>query len=95
MAQVTADPSALGTLVDGWMAMPEYQAKMMVFFELAFQQTQITAADFTDMIPPNGLGVGQDDSAPLAEPARELRAHGAVAGRRRGGRSPTRSRLAS
>ena len=38
--------------------MPEYQAKMMVFFELAFQQTQITAADFTDMIPPTGLGVG-------------------------------------
>ena len=50
----TADPSALGALVDGWMALPEYQAKMMVFFELAFQQTQITAADFTDMIPPTG-----------------------------------------
>jgi hypothetical protein len=60
VAQVTADPSALGTLVDGWMHMPEYQQKMMVFFELAFQQTQITAADFTDMIPPNGLGVGQE-----------------------------------
>ncbi|MCU1280248.1 MAG: hypothetical protein JWM53_3794 [bacterium] len=58
IAQVTADPSALGTLIDGWMATPEYQAKMMVFFELAFQQTQITAADFTDMIPPTGLGVG-------------------------------------
>ena len=58
VAKVTADPSALGTLVDGWMATPEYQQKMMVFFELAFQQTQITAADFTDMIPPQGLGVG-------------------------------------
>ena len=58
IAKVTADPSALGTLVDGWMQLPEYQQKMMVFFELAFQQTQITAADFTDMIPPNGLGVG-------------------------------------
>src|SRR5262245_31060351 len=55
VAQVKADPGALGALVDGWMAMPEYQQKMMVFFELAFQQTQITAADFTDMIPPNGL----------------------------------------
>ena len=60
VAAVTADPSALGTLVDGWMQLPEYQQKMMVFFELAFQQTQITAADFTDMIPPNGLGVGQE-----------------------------------
>jgi hypothetical protein len=58
VAQVSADPSALGHLIDGWMTMPEYQAKMMVFFELAFQQTQITAADFTDMIPPTGLGVG-------------------------------------
>jgi hypothetical protein len=58
IAAVTADPSALGGLVDGWMQQPEYQAKMMVFFELAFQQTQITAADFTDMIPPQGLGVG-------------------------------------
>jgi hypothetical protein len=58
VAQVKANPSALGGLVDTWMAMPEYQQKMMVFFELAFQQTQINAADFTDMIPPNGLGVG-------------------------------------
>src|SRR5947209_14477591 len=48
IAKVTADPSSLGSLVDGWMAMPEYQAKMMIFFELAFQQTQITAADFTE-----------------------------------------------
>jgi hypothetical protein len=58
IAQVTADPGALGALVDGWMAMPQYQDKMMVFFELAFQQTQISNADFTDMIPPQGLGVG-------------------------------------
>ncbi|HEX6836169.1 MAG TPA: hypothetical protein VF334_06325, partial [Polyangia bacterium] len=70
IAQVTADPSALGTLVDGWMQLPEYQQKMMVFFELAFQQTQITAADFTDMIPPNGLGIGQQIT-PLLQNLRE------------------------
>ncbi len=58
VAAVSADPTALGGLVDGWMQLPEYQAKMLVFFELAFQQTQITAADFTDNIPPNGLGFG-------------------------------------
>ncbi|HEX8950252.1 MAG TPA: hypothetical protein VF945_00335, partial [Polyangia bacterium] len=58
IAQVTADPSSLGALVDGWMKLPQYQDKMMVFFELAFQQTQITAADFTDSIPQQGLGVG-------------------------------------
>ena len=56
--QVTADPAALGGLVDQWMTLPQYQQKMLVFFQLAFQQTQITTADFTDMIPPLGLGVG-------------------------------------
>jgi hypothetical protein len=55
---VVADPTALKGLIDQWMTTPEYQQKMMVFFELAFQQTQITLADFTDMIPPSGLGIG-------------------------------------
>jgi hypothetical protein len=55
---VVADPNALKSLIDQWMTTPEYQAKMLVFFELAFQQTQLTAADFSNMIPPVGLGVG-------------------------------------
>ena len=59
VAQVTADPDALGGLIDGWMQTPEYQQKMMVFFELAFQQTQINAADFVDIVPPQGLGNGR------------------------------------
>src|ERR1041384_3546558 len=59
IAQVTADPSKLGGLIDGWMLLPQYQQKMMVFFELAFQQTQINAQDFVDIVPPNGLGVGR------------------------------------
>jgi len=59
IAQVTADPSAIGGLIDGWMTLPEYQQKMLVFFELAFQQTQINAIDFVDIVPPNGLGVGR------------------------------------
>jgi hypothetical protein len=63
IAAVTADPEALGGLIDGWMQLPQYQQKMMVFFELAFQQTQITAADFIDIMPPNGLGNGR--STPL------------------------------
>jgi hypothetical protein len=59
IAQVTADPNALGGLIDGWMKLPEYQQKMLVFFELAFQQTQISATDFVDIVPPQGLGVGR------------------------------------
>jgi len=47
---VEADPAALGVLVDGWMALPEYAQKMMRFFQLAFQQTQITSNDFADQV---------------------------------------------
>jgi hypothetical protein len=59
LAQVIARPEALGDLIDGWMKLPEYQQKMRVFFELAFQQTQITEDDFVDLVPPNGLGSGR------------------------------------
>ena len=59
LAQVTAEPGALGGLIDGWMKLPAYRQKMMVFFELAFQQTQINAQDFVDIIPNQGLGNGR------------------------------------
>jgi hypothetical protein len=42
---VEAAPSALAGLVDAWMALPQYQEKMLTFFSLAFQQTQISLAD--------------------------------------------------
>jgi hypothetical protein len=45
---VEANPAALGPLVDGWMMLPEYQTKMLRFFELAFQQTQLSPDDLTD-----------------------------------------------
>ncbi len=51
IAAVTADPTRLGELVDGWMKLPEYEAKLRVFFELAFQQVQVTPADFADQTP--------------------------------------------
>src|SRR5262245_22861010 len=56
---VVDDPSALKGLIDTWMGLPEYDAKMRVFFELAFQQTQISPADLVDLIPPRGLGNGR------------------------------------
>ena len=55
---VKADPNALRGLIDQWMAMPEYEAKMLTFFQLAFQQTQITEADFVDMLQKAGIGNG-------------------------------------
>ena len=47
---VEADPAALGALVDGWMARPEYKEKTMRFFQLAFQQTQVGANDFAPQV---------------------------------------------
>jgi hypothetical protein len=53
--QVIANPDALKTLILGWMQLPDpnngegmtyYQEKMLVFFKLAFQQTQVTTTDF-------------------------------------------------
>ena len=48
VAAVAADPAQLPALIEGWMALPQYSQKMLRFFELAFQQTQITTADFAD-----------------------------------------------
>jgi hypothetical protein len=53
--QVESDPSQLATLITGWQQLPEYTTKMMRFFELAFQQTQITAADFADQAYPHQI----------------------------------------
>src|SRR5881394_150499 len=47
---VEADPAALGALVDVWMKRPEYRKKMQRFFQLAFQQAQVTSNDFADQV---------------------------------------------
>jgi hypothetical protein len=61
---VTADPSALKGLVVGWQQLPQYQAKMQRFFELALQQTQISIADFADQSYPKQLVIN-GTTAPL------------------------------
>jgi len=50
-----SNQAALVTLIDQWMLLPQYQATMMNFFELAFQQTQISQVDFNEIVP-NGNG---------------------------------------
>ncbi len=60
---VESDAAALGPLVDGWMQFPEYSIKMRRFFELAFQQSQITSNDFLgQMLAQVGLN---DTTTPL------------------------------
>ncbi|HVR60973.1 MAG TPA: hypothetical protein VMU50_03695, partial [Polyangia bacterium] len=47
----------LKPLIAGWMKLPGYATKMRRFFELAFQQTQISAADFADQTFPRQIGL--------------------------------------
>ncbi len=60
LAAVTADSAALGGMVDGWVASPEGQAKLRVFFMQAFQQTQVGKAELVDQI---GNGDSLDGNA--------------------------------
>ena len=60
IATVTAQPSQLGTLVDGWMLLPQYQTKMRRFFQLSFQQTQVATTDFADMLNNGQLAVASN-----------------------------------
>jgi hypothetical protein len=39
---VASNPTALRGLIDGWMALPQFQGKMLDFFKNAFQQNQVT-----------------------------------------------------
>ena len=68
---VTDDPTQLASLIDGWMAMPQYQTKMKRFFELAFQQTQITAADFVDQMLPRQISANGTTQPLIVQNAQE------------------------
>src|SRR5882724_9390065 len=47
---VSGAPASLGTLVDGWMKLPAYRAKMERFFADAFQQSQAQSQDWKSVI---------------------------------------------
>jgi len=62
---VERDPAQLGSLIDQWMALPEYSQKMMRFFELAFQQTQVSAVDFADQAYPKQIAINSTTTPSL------------------------------
>ena len=72
---VEADPTQLKTLIDGWMTSAEYQPlytqKMMTFFELAFQQTQVSLVDFADQVFPRQADINASTVPLLVQNARE------------------------
>jgi hypothetical protein len=57
VAAVEADPTKLRDLIDTWMQRPEYETKMRRFFELAFQQAQVSIVDFADQAFPRQASV--------------------------------------
>jgi hypothetical protein len=57
VAAVTADPTQLKPLIQGWMQLPQYTEKMQRFFELAFQQTQVTSADYANQFYPKQIDI--------------------------------------
>jgi hypothetical protein len=68
---VVADPTQLGALVDSWMALPEYGQKMLRFFELAFQQTQVSYVDFADQAYPRQIDINASTIPLLVQNAQE------------------------
>jgi hypothetical protein len=69
--EVEADSTQLKTLIHGWMALPQYQAKMLRFFELAFQQTQVTIADYSDQVYPRTADISPFTGPLLVQNASE------------------------
>jgi hypothetical protein len=68
---VEADPTQLKGLIDGWMMLPQYQQKMLTFFELAFQQTQVSITDFADQAYPGQADINGSTQPRLVQNARE------------------------
>jgi hypothetical protein len=71
ITSIAADPTKMKGLVQNWMAMPGYKTKMKRFFELAFQQTQVSAADFTDQTFPRPIGINTTTIPLLIQNAQE------------------------
>jgi hypothetical protein len=76
---VARDPAELRALIDGWMGSPNYEAKLRRFFELAFQQRQITASDLAAQTYPDELGLNAYNMARLTRNTRERFARTMVA----------------
>jgi hypothetical protein len=68
---VEADPTQLLPLIDGWMKLPQYQTKMLRFFQLAFQQTQVTVVDFTDQTFPKTTSNNRETTPLIMQNATE------------------------
>ncbi len=71
VAAVEQDPAQLRTLIEAWQKLPAYETKLLTFFQLAFQQTQITINDFADQTYPRQTIANPYLKAILARNAQE------------------------
>ena len=71
IATVTADPAQFAALVSTWTQQPQYRQKMQRFFQLAFQQTQISTADFADQFYPQQIDINGSTTPLLVQNAQE------------------------
>jgi hypothetical protein len=86
VADTSTDQSVLQTLIGQWMQLVDpnnaegltyYQEKMIVFFKLAFQQTQVASTDFGEQFDPGQLN--PFSNADLLQNAEESMARTAIA----------------
>jgi hypothetical protein len=72
---VEADPTQLKGLITGWMTSAQYSAdyqrKMLRFFQLAFQQTQVVITDFDDQAFPVTADANSSTQGLLVQNAQE------------------------
>jgi hypothetical protein len=68
---VESDPTQLASLIQQWQQQPEYTTKMLRFFELALEQTQVGLTDFADQAYPQQIDANQYTGAALLENMQE------------------------
>ena len=71
IAAVAADPTQFKALIASWQQLPQYSQKMARFFELAFQQTQISESDFADQSYPQRLAFNTTTTPLLVQNAEQ------------------------
>lgn len=68
---VESDPAKLASLIDEWMKLPQYEAKLLRFFQLTFQQTQVDGVDFNDQAFPEKFSTNKATTPLVVQNATE------------------------
>jgi hypothetical protein len=61
LGAVGENRAALRTLIDSWMALPQFREKMLEFWKSAFQQTQLDITDLDEQLRLDSADVNRED----------------------------------